>query len=193
MPLLIPALGGALVVAGIIGVILGARRTPATPPAPRRGTQSRLSTRLSGMERRTKILAVAGLIAGAVIYLFTGWLIAVLLVPLAAVGLRTLLSAPPSVARIDRLEALEEWTRALAGVLTVDQDLGALVKVGIAGALGKFGREKMNGVHFQSGDTIRIEGDRSNVVLDGEVFEALHDRPIILKSTPPVPFLSLAA
>ena len=28
MPLLIPALGGALVVAGIIGVILGARRTP---------------------------------------------------------------------------------------------------------------------------------------------------------------------
>ncbi len=119
MPLLIPALGGALVVAGIIGVILGARRTPATPPAPRRGTQSRLSTRLSGMERRTKILAVAGLIAGAVIYLFTGWLIAVLLVPLAAVGLPTLLSAPPSAARIDRLEALEEWTRALAGVLTV--------------------------------------------------------------------------
>ena len=119
MPLLIPALGGALVVAGIIGVILGARRTPVAPPAPRRRNQSRLSTRLSGMERRTKILAVAGLIAGALIYLFTGWLIAVLLVPLVAVGLPTLLSAPPSAARIDRLEALEEWTRALAGVLTV--------------------------------------------------------------------------
>ena len=36
MPLLIPALGGALVVAGIIGVILGVRRTPVAPPAPRR-------------------------------------------------------------------------------------------------------------------------------------------------------------
>jgi tight adherence protein B len=119
MPLLIPALGGALVVAGIIGVILGVRRTPVAPPAPRRRNQSRLSSRWSGMERRTKILAVAGLIAGALIYLFTGWLIAVVLVPLAAVGLPTLLSAPPSAARIDRLEALEEWTRALAGVLTV--------------------------------------------------------------------------
>lgn len=119
MPLLIPALGGALVVAGIIGVILGARRTPVAPPAPRRRNQSRLSSRWAGMERRTKILAVAGLIAGALIYLFTGWLIAVVLVPLAAVGLPTLLSAPPSAARIDRLEALEEWTRALAGVLTV--------------------------------------------------------------------------
>jgi tight adherence protein B len=119
MPLLIPALGGALVVAGIIGVILGVRRTPVAPPAPRRRNQSRLSSRWSGMERRTKILAIAGLIAGALIYLFTGWLIAVVLVPLAAVGLPTLLSAPPSAARIDRLEALEEWTRALAGVLTV--------------------------------------------------------------------------
>ena len=119
MPLLIPALGGALVVAGIIGVILGVRRTPVAPPAPRRRNQSRLSSRWAGMERRTKILALAGLIAGALIYLFTGWLIAVVLVPLAAVGLPTLLSAPPSAARIDRLEALEEWTRALAGVLTV--------------------------------------------------------------------------
>ncbi|CCH72763.1 Type II secretion system protein [Nostocoides australiense Ben110] len=119
MPLLIPALGGALVVAGIIGVILGVRRTPVAPPAPRRRNQSRLSSRWAGMERRSKILAVAGLIAGALIYLFTGWLIAVVLVPLAAVGLPTLLSAPPSAARIERLEALEEWTRALAGVLTV--------------------------------------------------------------------------
>lgn len=119
MPLLIPALGGALVVAGIIGVILGVRRTPVAPSAPRRRNQSRLSSRWAGMERRTKILALAGLIAGALIYLFTGWLIAVILVPLAAVGLPTLLSAPPSAARIDRLEALEEWTRALAGVLTV--------------------------------------------------------------------------
>lgn len=119
MPLLIPALGGALVVAGIIGVILGARRTPETPATPRRRTQSRLSSRWSAVGQRTKVLAAAGLVAGALIYLLTGWLIAIVLVPLAAVGLPTLLSAPPSAARIDRLEALDEWTRALAGVLTV--------------------------------------------------------------------------
>ena len=78
-------------------------------------------------------------------------------------------------------------------MLAVDQDLGALMKVGIAGALGKFGREEMSGVHFQSGDVIRIEGEQSNVVLDGEIFAASNGHPIILKSTAPVPFLSLAA
>ena len=40
---------------------------------------------------------------------------------------------------------------------------------------------------------IRIEGDRSNVILDGEIFQAKHGMPIILTSTQPVPFLRLAA
>jgi hypothetical protein len=40
---------------------------------------------------------------------------------------------------------------------------------------------------------IRIESDASSVVLDGEVFETRHDRPIVLRPTPPVPFLKLAA
>jgi hypothetical protein len=48
-------------------------------------------------------------------------------------------------------------------------------------------------VHFEQGDEIRIEGERSNVILDGEIFEAKHGRPIILTSTQPVPFLRLAA
>ena len=49
----------------------------------------------------------------------TGWFVAVLVVPAAAAGLPVLLSAPPSSAKIDRLEAMEEWTRSLSGVLTV--------------------------------------------------------------------------
>ncbi len=43
------------------------------------------------------------------------------------------------------------------------------------------------------GDEIRIEGHRSNVILDGEMFEANDDRPIVLRPTAPVPFLRLAA
>ncbi|MDP9413212.1 MAG: acylglycerol kinase family protein [Pseudomonadota bacterium] len=50
-----------------------------------------------------------------------------------------------------------------------------------------------DGVHFERGDEIRIEGDHSSVILDGELFEANHGRPIILKPTPPVPFLRLVA
>jgi Flp pilus assembly protein TadB len=49
--------------------------------------------------------------------LLTGWLAAVLILPAAALGLPYLLSAPPAEARIRRVEAMEEWTRSLAGVL----------------------------------------------------------------------------
>jgi len=58
---------------------------------------------------------------------------------------------------------------------------------------GTLGQKKLEGVHFQQGDEIRIEGARSNVILDGEIFQAKHGMPIILTSTQPVPFLRLAA
>jgi len=114
---LIPALAGALLVAGVLGLVAGARRAPITPSVAR--PSSRLSVRLASVSTRTKILAVAGLVIGFVIALLTGWVIAIVLAPLAIVGLPTLLSAPASGTKIRQLEALEEWTRALAGVLTV--------------------------------------------------------------------------
>lgn len=116
---LVPALGGALLVAGLIGVIVGVRRTPVAPASAKRRSQSRLTSRVTGMDTRTRVLALVGLLAGFVIALLSGWVIALVLVPAVVVGLPTLLSAPPSAARIDKLEALEEWTRALASVLTV--------------------------------------------------------------------------
>jgi hypothetical protein len=59
--------------------------------------------------------------------------------------------------------------------------------------IGRVGRHQVDGLHLQQGDTIRIDSDQSSVVLDGEVFHAIKDRPIVLRSTPPVPFLKLAA
>lgn len=115
---LIPALAGALLVAGVLGVVAGARRTPAAAATARRSSLP-FAMRLAAVSTRTKILAVAGVVAGLVIALLTGWVIAIALAPLALTGLPTLLSAPPSATKIRKLEALEEWTRALAGVLTV--------------------------------------------------------------------------
>jgi hypothetical protein len=48
-------------------------------------------------------------------------------------------------------------------------------------------------VHIEQGDEIEIAGERSNVVLDGEVFVTTAGNPIVLRTTPPVPFLKLAA
>ncbi|PKP97219.1 MAG: diacylglycerol kinase [Alphaproteobacteria bacterium HGW-Alphaproteobacteria-13] len=78
-------------------------------------------------------------------------------------------------------------------LLAVDRSVGALFRMLGATWRGTLGQKPLEGVHFQQGDEIRIEGEQSNVILDGEIFEAKNGRPIILTSTQPVPFLRLAA
>jgi Flp pilus assembly protein TadB len=114
---LIPALAGALLVAGLIGVAAGLRRTAQPVPAPRRARA--LPGRMRSITPRTRLLLLVGLTIGTLVALLTGWLVAVLVVPAALAGLPVLLSAPAAASKIDRLEAMEEWTRSLSGVLTV--------------------------------------------------------------------------
>ena len=78
-------------------------------------------------------------------------------------------------------------------LLLVDRSIGSLLRMMNATWRGTLGQHPVSGVHFEAGDEIRIEGERSNVILDGEIFEAAHGRPIILTSTAPVQFLRLAA
>jgi len=83
--------------------------------------------------------------------------------------------------------------RGLMKFLAVDQAPMAMLKMMAASLRGKLGQTAITGVHFQQGDVIRINSEQSSVVLDGEVFEAYLGSPIVLRSTPPVPFLKLAA
>ncbi|NNM48288.1 type II secretion system F family protein [Knoellia koreensis] len=117
----VPALAGALVVAGLIGLAVGARRRAVRDPAQRHPTTPLVArlAHLTRVSRRTRLLLAVGALAGAAVALWTGWLIAIVLAPAAVAGVPVLLSPPASTARIDRLEAMEEWTRSLAGVLTV--------------------------------------------------------------------------
>jgi hypothetical protein len=77
-------------------------------------------------------------------------------------------------------------------MLIIEPRLGALVGALSAAIRGRLGRSHLRGVHLQRGDEIRIEGERSSVILDGELFEARMGSPIILRPTVPVPFLRLA-
>lgn len=111
---LVPGVGGALLVIGVIGLVAGLQQRPERPPAPRRA--SRLPRlRLS---RWSQLLLAAGLVLGVVVALVSGWLLALLVVPVAMVGLPVLLSTSDQVGAIRRLEAMEEWIRSLSGVLT---------------------------------------------------------------------------
>ena len=78
-------------------------------------------------------------------------------------------------------------------LIVVERSPLALLRGMTAAVRGRLGRNLTPGVHLEYGDEIRIEGDHSSVILDGELFEANLDRPIVLKPTAPVNFLRLAA
>jgi hypothetical protein len=77
-------------------------------------------------------------------------------------------------------------------LLAVEQSGVALIRALFASVMGKLGRDHFTGVHVEHGDVIRIESDKTSVILDGETFSAIKGRPIVLRSTPPVSFLRLA-
>lgn len=115
MSAVLPAVFGALTVLGIIGAGLALR--PHTPAPKAARVPSPLQRRLSRLSPRSRVTLAVALGVGVLLALLTGWLAAVLILPAAALGLPYLLSAPPAEARIRRVEAMEEWTRSLAGVL----------------------------------------------------------------------------
>lgn len=78
-------------------------------------------------------------------------------------------------------------------LMMVEQKPLVLMRAALASALGKLDGAQLSGVHLSHSNEIRIEGDRSSVILDGELFEARTEHPIVLTPTLPVPFLSLAA
>ena len=78
-------------------------------------------------------------------------------------------------------------------LLVIERNLFSILGALLAAIRGRLGRHRIRGVHFSRGDEIRIGGSSSNVILDGEMFEANDERPIVLRPTGPVPFLRLAA
>jgi Flp pilus assembly protein TadB len=106
---------GAMMVAGLIALVVSVR--PHTPAARPVRPRPRLITAVSGMSPRSRMILAASIAAGLLIAATTGWVAAVVVVPVAALGLPYLLAPPATAAQIRRVEAMEEWTRSLAGVL----------------------------------------------------------------------------
>jgi len=99
------------------------------------------------------------------------------------------------VTTLERL-LLGSRTQSGAGhlkLMAVEQGSSNLFRALIASVRGRLGLARLPGVHIEQGDEIEIEGERSNVILDGELFQARAGKPIVLRTTAPVPFLKLAA
>jgi len=105
--MLIAALAGALLAAGIVTAIW------AFQPAP---PQTQRTRRVWGVKGRTRILLLAGAGAGTTIAATTGWLIAIVILPAALlVGDRVLRHRTRPI--IARLDGLAEFARGIAGIL----------------------------------------------------------------------------
>lgn len=112
-PPLIAAVATALILSGILVGILGFRKIPVDQTAPTR----RARRVVTAEQKRRFAIAGAAAVVGVLVALVTGWIIMIIALPAAALGIPYLLGSGDAERSIERLEAMEEWTRGLAGVL----------------------------------------------------------------------------
>lgn len=104
-----------LVTGSLIGlVIAGVGMTSGAPDkASRKPSKLVLRGRIS---KRTQLLLLIGVGCGILGWVITGWIILLIAVPLAVLSLPVLFSSGQGQEAISRVEALESWTRSLAGL-----------------------------------------------------------------------------
>ncbi|MCA0250902.1 MAG: type II secretion system F family protein [Actinobacteria bacterium] len=127
--LIASTLAGTMIAGGLLLAVAGLRRRPAPPARPSR--RLRLPRWLGRIPRWQQVAALVGFVAGMVAAAVTGWVVLVVLVPLAVVGLPGLVASSDAGARTARMEAIAEWTRNLSGVLTAGQGLEQALKASL--------------------------------------------------------------
>jgi tight adherence protein B len=127
---LLAAWAGLLLVGGLIMIIVGIRRGPApTGRTARADRQSltqlwaRLSRRPPGRQgRRRDLVLLTALVIGFVVAAASGWLIMIIVLPLAAWVLPIVLT-PPKDRDVILLEALDRWVRNLSASLPTGRSI----------------------------------------------------------------------
>lgn len=121
------AIAGLLVVGGLVALIAGTTKRWVPAPRTRRpgagSTWARLTRRPAGVAGRRRDLVLAGsVVLGLGVAATTGWVVAIIVGPLLALGLPYLLSLP-SARDIQLLEALDRWVRGLAATLSTGRSV----------------------------------------------------------------------
>lgn len=118
---------------GLMVIVLGLVRTDdnaaGRPPSRLRG---RFHAWRGQFTRRRQLIALAGLAGGVLLWFATGWFIALIAVPAAAIGIPLLLGRGAEPANIERLEAIEQWTRSLSGLIIAGAGLEQAIIVSLS-------------------------------------------------------------
>jgi Flp pilus assembly protein TadB len=117
------AVAGAMIAGGILGIITGLRPAPIaeTKRAARRPAIWR--RRWATISPARRWATIAALATGLVLAGLTGWVIAIVILPVAVLGMPVLLASPADTGPIGKLDGIAEWTRNLSGVLVAGQGL----------------------------------------------------------------------
>jgi len=103
-----------LVTAGLLLIIHGCREVQ----------RRTIAIRMPRLDWRSPwVIGAVLFAAGLVVALLTGWLVAAIVLPLLGVGLPYLVGRSDKAADIAKMEAMEEWTRSLSGILTAGTGL----------------------------------------------------------------------
>lgn len=100
------------------------------------------------------------------------------------------------VTTLERLLLTSDYGEPTDGrlkLIAVEQRPFLLLRACTASLFGKLGKKRMDGVHLEGADEISIEGEASDVILDGETFRAEIGQPIRLTTASPLSFVRLAA
>lgn len=111
---LVAAIIAALGVGGVVLLVDGLTPRPAAPRSKPTYPASAMWRELTDQER---LLGAIALVAGIVIALASGWVVLIAVLPVAVIGVPRLVRNSSMKRSTDRLQALEDWTRSLSGVL----------------------------------------------------------------------------
>ena len=124
---------GLLIAAGMLGIGHGLRRSAARNQDRRAESLADLWARLSRRPpgprgRRRDLVLVGSVIAGFGVAALSGWLVAIIVIPMLALGLPYLLVVPKP-RDVELLEALDRWVRSLAATLATGKSITDAIRV----------------------------------------------------------------
>ncbi|HEY5786547.1 MAG TPA: type II secretion system F family protein [Microlunatus sp.] len=123
----IAAVAGLLLVGGVVLAVAGTLRIWTPPPVRRRtdgrSAWARLTRRPAGPRGRRRDLVLLGsTLLGLIVAAASGWVVAVVVAPLLALGMPYLLSLPQA-RDVQLLEGLDRWVRGLAATLSTGRSV----------------------------------------------------------------------
>lgn len=124
MTLLVAVVSAMLFVGGIVILVASAAGVLVSTPSP--GSSTRLWARAVDNLRttvgRSRLTLATGLLGGVAVALWTGWPIMLVVVPLAAHGVPSLLRAPKQT-QIELLQALDRWVRGITATMATGKSI----------------------------------------------------------------------